>query len=261
MCKLLHGVRENGFVLGVAMTPASASGPEGSPARREHDTRYLPYLALASCHTEEPVKKIYADKGYCAPWNRGLNLITELFCELGVCIEATSCAELIPQGKSQPNRVFLNLNDIEDGFRLGEHSSSERIMRKDTTTVKLREFERERNKQIAKKRYIAAPCGIGCRKRIEHRWNVVGFSNEVEADVDIIPRGKKQYFGLSHLHDRAYRARFTKLMKNLWDSMCRQTCAVKCLTHEMCSIFHRGAAYFTGMAFNLSRGSRILATT
>ena len=122
---------------------------------------------MASCHTEEPVKKIYADKGYFG----------------------------------QPNRVFLNLNDIEDGFRLGEHSSSERIMRKDTTTVKLTEFERERNKQIAKKRYIAAPCGIGCRKRIEHRWNVVGFSNEVEADVDIIPRGKKQYFGLSHLHD------------------------------------------------------------
>jgi len=137
---------ENGFVLGVAMTPAS-----------EHDTKYLPYLALASCHTEEPVKKIYADKGYFG----------------------------------QPNRVFLNLNDIEDG-----------IMRKDTTTAKLTEFERERNKQIAKKRYIV-----------------------------------EQYFGLSHLHDRAYRARFTKLVKNLWDSMCRQ------------------------MAFNLSRGSRILATT
>ena len=70
-------------------------------------------------------------------------------------------------------------------------------MRKDTTTVKLTEFEIERNKEIAKKRYIV-----------------------------------EQYFGLSHLDDRAYRARFTKLVKNLWDSMCRQ------------------------MAFNLSRGSK-----
>ena len=136
---------ENGFVLGMTITPAS-----------EHDTKYLPYLALASCHTEEPIKKIYADKGYFG----------------------------------QPNRVFLNLNDIEDG-----------IMRKDTTTAKLTELEIERNKQISKKRYIV-----------------------------------EQYFGLSHLHDRAYKARFTRLAKNLWDSMCRQ------------------------MAFNVSRGSRILVT-
>ena len=66
---------ENGLVLGMTITPAS-----------EHDTKYLPYLALASCHTEEPIKKIYADKGYFG----------------------------------QPNRVFLNLNDIEEGFRLVE---------------------------------------------------------------------------------------------------------------------------------------------
>ena len=136
---------ENGFVLGMTITPAS-----------EHDTKYLPYLALASCHTEEPIKKIYADKGYFG----------------------------------QPNRVFLNLNDIEDG-----------IMRKDTRTAKLTKLEIERNKQISKKRYIV-----------------------------------EQYFGLSHLHDRAYKARFTRLAKNLWDSMCRQ------------------------MAFNVSRGSRILVT-
>ena len=137
---------ENGFVLGMTMTPAS-----------EHDSKYLPYLALASCHTEEAIKKIYADKGYYG----------------------------------EPNRVFLHLNDIEDG-----------IMRKDTTTAKLTEFEIERNKQISKKRYIV-----------------------------------EQYFGLSHLQDGAFRARFTDLLKNLWDSMCRQ------------------------MAFNLSRGSKILVTT
>jgi transposase, IS5 family len=135
---------ENGFVLGITMTPAS-----------EHDSKYLPYLTLASCHTEEPIKKIYADKGYYG----------------------------------EPNRVFLHLNDIQDG-----------IMRKDTKTAKLTEYEIERNKQISKKRYIV-----------------------------------EQYFGLSHLQDGAFRARFTDLLKNLWDGMCRQ------------------------MAFNLSRGSKILA--
>jgi IS5 family transposase len=135
----------NGFILATTMTPASV-----------HDTNYLPYMAIVSCHTNEPIKKIYADKGYYG----------------------------------EPNRSFLNLNDIEDG-----------IMRKDTTTAKLTEIEKERNRCISKKRYIVA-----------------------------------QYFGLSHLHDSAYRARFTKGTKNIWDAMCRQ------------------------MAFNMSRGSRLLAT-
>jgi transposase, IS5 family len=74
-------------------------------------------------------------------------------------------------------------------------------MRKDTTTAKLTDREKERNKRISKKRYIV-----------------------------------EQYFGLSHLNDGAYRARFTKMTKNIWDAMCRQ------------------------MAFNMFRGSKILAT-
>jgi IS5 family transposase len=159
---------ENGFILATTMTPASASGPVGAPARRVHDTNYLPYLAIASCHTEEPIEKIYADKGYFG----------------------------------EPNRFFLNLNGIKDG-----------IMRKDTKTAKLTKIEIERNKQISKKRYIV-----------------------------------EQYFGLSHLHngfrlvelasssERAKRARFTTIIKNTWDAMCRQ------------------------MAFNMKRGSRLLAT-
>ena len=149
---------DNGFVLATTLTPASL-----------HDTSCLPYLALASCHTEDPIGKIYADKGYYG----------------------------------EPNRSFLHLNDIEDG-----------IMRKDTKTAKLTEIEIERNKKISKKRYIV-----------------------------------EQYFGLSHLHDGAYKARFTTIVKNTWDAMCRQTCPVKC------------EAYFTGVAFNLFRGSKILAIT
>jgi hypothetical protein len=34
-----------------------------------HDTNYFAYLTLVSCHTQEPIKKVYADKGYRAPWN------------------------------------------------------------------------------------------------------------------------------------------------------------------------------------------------
>jgi IS5 family transposase len=136
---------DNGFILATTLTPAS-----------DHDSKYLPYLAIASCHTKDPIKKIYADKGYYG----------------------------------EPNRSFLSLNEIADG-----------IMRKDTTTAKLTEIEKERNKQISKKRYIV-----------------------------------EQYFGLSHLYDGAYRARFTTIIKNTWDAMCRQ------------------------MAFNMFRGSRLLAT-
>ncbi|MFC1891445.1 IS5 family transposase [Thermodesulfobacteriota bacterium] len=137
---------ENGLILATTMSPASI-----------HDTKYLPYLALASCHTEEPIGKIYADKGYFG----------------------------------KPNRVFLHLNKIADG-----------IMRKDTKTAKLTEFEIARNKKISKKRYIV-----------------------------------EQYFGLSHLNDGANKARFTTIVKNIWDAMCRQ------------------------MAYNLFRDSKILAAT
>ncbi len=122
---------DNGFVLATEITPAS-----------HNDSPYLPYCALASCHTEESIKVVYADKGYFG----------------------------------EPNRSFLSLNHMKDG-----------IMRKDTTTAKLTEYEIERNKKISKKRYIV-----------------------------------EQYFGLSHLYHGASRARFTTLLKNNIDAMVRQ---------------------------------------
>ena len=134
---------DNGFILAATLTPAS-----------ESDSVYLPYLTIASCHTKEPVDKVYADKGYFG----------------------------------KPNRIFLNLNEIKDG-----------VMRKNTTTTRLTATEIKRNKKISKKRYIV-----------------------------------EQYFGLSHLHDGAYRARFTTILKNLWDTMCRQ------------------------MAFNIRRGTKLI---
>jgi IS5 family transposase len=136
----------HGFVLATTITPAS-----------HHDSPYLPYCTAASCHTKQPINKVYADKGYYG----------------------------------EPNRTFLHLNHIEDG-----------IMRKDTTTAKLTVYEKERNRKISKKRYIV-----------------------------------EQYFGLSHLHDGAFRARFTTIVKNILDVMCRQ------------------------LAFNLFRGSKIIPAT
>ena len=136
---------DHGFVLSTDLTPASVS-----------DSIYLPHCIAASCHTEDPIGKVYADKGYYG----------------------------------EPNRGFLHMNGIADG-----------IMRKDTRSTKLTDYEKERNKRISKKRYIV-----------------------------------EQYFGLSHLHSRAFRARFTRMVKNVIDALFRQ------------------------MAFNLFRGGRILGT-
>ena len=136
---------KQGFVLSTEMTAAS-----------HNDSLYLPLCVAGSCHTKEPIKKVYADKGYFG----------------------------------KPNRDFLALNKIADG-----------IMRKATTGTELTEYETERNKAISKVRYIV-----------------------------------EQYFGLSHLYNKAYRARFPRLIKNALDALFRQ------------------------MAFNLFRASRILKT-
>ena len=88
----------------------------------------------------------------------------------------------------KPNRDFLAFNKISDG-----------IMRKNSTTAKLTEYEIERNRKLSKVRYIV-----------------------------------EQYFGLSHLHDGANRARFNDIAKNKFDGWYRQA------------------------AYNISRGLKIL---
>jgi IS5 family transposase len=90
-----------------------------------------------------------------------------------------------------PNRGFLAMNGIADG-----------IMRKDTRSTRLTAWEKERNKAIAKLRYIV-----------------------------------EQYFGLSHLQMDAFKARFTRIIRNSIDALFRQ------------------------MAFNIFRGGKILGTT
>jgi transposase, IS5 family len=73
-------------------------------------------------------------------------------------------------------------------------------MRKDSTTAKLTDSEILRNKAISKIRYVV-----------------------------------EQYFGISHLHDRANRAWFTTIVKNKFDTWFRQA------------------------AFNVARGMKILS--
>jgi len=121
----------HGFILATILTPASVN-----------DTNYLSYCTIFSRHTNQPIDKVYADKGYAG----------------------------------KPNRDFLALNKIADG-----------IMRKNSTTAKLTKYEIERNKKLSKVRYIV-----------------------------------EQYFGLSHLHDGAKRARFTDIAKNKFDAWYRQ---------------------------------------
>jgi IS5 family transposase len=134
-----------GFVLATEITPASF-----------HDSPYLPLCIASSCHTRNPIRKVFADKGYF--------------------------------GKD--NRDFLHLNNIEDG-----------IMRRATRGTELTRYEKERNKAISKIRYIV-----------------------------------EQYFGISHLHHHAHRARFTKMIINGIDGKLRQ------------------------LAFNLFRGTKVLGT-
>jgi IS5 family transposase len=50
---------DHGFVLSTDLTPVSVS-----------DSIYLPYCVAASCHTEDPIGKVYADKGYYGKPNR-----------------------------------------------------------------------------------------------------------------------------------------------------------------------------------------------
>jgi IS5 family transposase len=64
-----------------------------------------------SRHTEQPIEKVFADKGYAG----------------------------------KPNRDFLVLNEIADG-----------IMRKDSTTAKLTDYEKDRNKKISKIRRVSS---------------------------------------------------------------------------------------------------------
>ena len=70
--------------------------------------------------------------------------------------------------------------------------------------------------------------------KVDKNGKELKFSHDLESDW--IRYISEEYFGLSHLYNKAYQARFPKLIKNALDALFRQ------------------------MAFNLFRASKILKT-
>jgi len=104
--------------------------------------------------------------------------------------------------KNPIHKVFADKGYFGENNRefLSLNQIQDGIMRKATRGAQLTPYEKERNKAISKIRYIV-----------------------------------EQYFGISHLHHHAYRARFTRLIINATDALFRQ------------------------LAFNLFRGTKVLA--
>lgn len=99
------------------------------------------------------------------------------------------CAAFSRHTKQKIKKIFADKGYFGEPNRnfLVENKIADGIMRKDTPNAKLTDYEIERNTKISKIRYIV-----------------------------------EQYFGISHLHDRAKRARFTTIAKNKFDCWYRQ---------------------------------------
>ena len=168
-------MRKDGFVLATNITKAS-----------EHESRYLPYMIVASCHSGRRIKRVYADKGY--------------------------------YGKE--NRRFLDLNGISDGIM---RRNTSRAKLTEYEVKRNRKISKVR--YIAVPRGIGKVKGLikfgrGNKENKEIEGIIV-----VKALI-LLFHGVRQYFGLTHLHDngfrpgvaparKAYRARFTDILKNL----------------------------------------------
>jgi len=77
-----------GFVPATEITPAS-----------HHDSPYLPVCIARSCHTKEPIKKVYADKGYHGHSNREFLSMNGI--EDGIMRKDTKGTKLTPYEKGQ----------------------------------------------------------------------------------------------------------------------------------------------------------------
>jgi IS5 family transposase len=103
-----------GFLLASELTPASV-----------HDSIYLPYLVAASCHTQEPIRKVYADKGYHGEPNRGflaLNKIAD-----GIMRKATRSTKLTTYEKERNKALSKIRYIVEQYFGISSlHSGASR---------------------------------------------------------------------------------------------------------------------------------------
>mgnify|MGYP002350869657 FL=1 len=163
-----------------------------------------PAAVLSNCRTLPHIKtssKTGSSDGY-VDTNYGFVLATEMTPAshhdspyLPLCV-ARSGHTKTPIKKVYADKGYFGKNNREF---LHMNNIADGIMTKASRGTELTPFEKERNKAISKIRY------------------------KVE-----------QYFGLSHLHNNAFRARFTRLIKNAIDALFRQ------------------------MAFNLLRGTKVL---
>ena len=116
---------------------------------------------------------------------------------LPLCV-AGSCHTTKTIKKVYADKGYFGKNNREF---LHLNNIADGIMTKAVRGTELTPFEKDRNKAISQVRYIV-----------------------------------EQYFGISHLHNNAFRARFTRLIKNAIDALFRQ------------------------MAFNLLRGTKVIST-
>ena len=176
-------------------TPAGKLNKKGNPLKFSRD--------LESDWTVNNDKPHYGLKEHASvDTHYGFVLATELTPAshhdspyLPLCV-ASSCHTKKPVKKVYADKGYFGKPN-RDFLALNKFEDG--IMRKATKGTELTEYEIARNKSISKVRYIV-----------------------------------EQYFGISHLHNNAFRARFPRLIKNSIDAMFRQ------------------------MAFNLLRGIRVV---
>ena len=112
----------NGLVLATKLTPASA-----------HDTKYLPYLVLASCHVREAIEKVYADKGHYGEPNRSFLHLNEI--ADGIMRKDTPTAKLTEMELKRNKRISMKRYIVEQYFCLS-HLWQEAKRARFTTIVK-----------------------------------------------------------------------------------------------------------------------------
>jgi len=94
-----------GFVLATEITPAS-----------HHDSPYLPLCVAGSCHTKEPVKKVYADKGYYGKPNRDFLALNKF--EDGIMRKDTPTAKLTDHEIERNKQISKKRYIVEQYFGL-----------------------------------------------------------------------------------------------------------------------------------------------
>ncbi|MCX5819782.1 MAG: IS5 family transposase [Deltaproteobacteria bacterium] len=96
-----------GFVLATEITPASF-----------HDSPFLPLSVAGSCHTQNPIKKVFADKGYFGEKNREFLSLNKI--EDGIMRKATRSAQLTAYEKERNKAISKTSYIVEQYFGISQ---------------------------------------------------------------------------------------------------------------------------------------------